>query len=682
MLHKLLIFFIILTNEKNIIFGEQNLNWISYCEFKGINNDILTCDKCIFSDNTTQSCSLLNNNNKQIRVNISDVTQTQRTLPYLTNSWFNYDLIYMIQNYEIITNLNNESIINSTFDDVYIENFVKNLKIIELNNWGIEILSKNSFEKFSKLKVLRLNSNSINTIDFSSFLTNETNLNENSNNGIEFLKNQLIELDLSNNKIELIKIENLMYFENLKILNLSRNHIRVIDLKLISLIAPHLQVFDVSFNYIQKFSLLNVNSNNNNRGVQTSATSYFYSIQLIYNYFLKDLIYINLSGNFLSNILDLFSITVNQLESSQEYCNITELNQGYFKRASPIHINIKNNPWKCDCLDLSFLISIIEKTAQQQFNKSESCLTNLIFKKLNLFSINQHHNIELLKNLSCYLKQNETNWSNWYKNKCSMNKLLINDDQNNMNFTSLLVTTTISQPITFVSTIKYSNLATKIYKYDVSSTFYWISSVCVSIVTITCLLIAWFYCWKRYRVSRRVMLEAINSNNSIATNSSPICRNNVDTARCMARRNIYLVNSRFSEEQQHQQNLQTNSQILRGHHRNAHNSGNNRNVTGLYYISLNRESNSSDGYSNYNDIPNSFSLDDEPPNYYEAISKHNIRYSLNKHTNRLSRTSIATNTTTTNVLSNQINIDNPSISVLNINTDENDRNNQSTSTDV
>ena len=75
-------------------------------------------------------------------------------------------------------------------------------------------------------------------------------------------------------------------------------------------------------------------------------------------------------------------------------------------------------------------------------------------------------------------------------------------------------------------------------------------------------------------------------------------------------------------------------------------------------------------------------MDDEPPNYYEAISKHNIRYSLNKHTNRLSRTSIATNTTTTNVLSNQINIDNPSISVLNINTDENDRNNQSTSTDV
>jgi Leucine-rich repeat (LRR) protein len=219
----------------------------------------------------------------------------------------------MIQNYEIITNLYNETIVNSTFDDVYIENFIKNLKIIELNNWGIEILSKNAFEKFSKLKVLRLNSNSINTIDFLSFLTNDTSYNE---NGIEYYKNQLIELDLSNNKIELIKIENLMYFENLKILNLSRNHIRVIDLKLISLIAPHLQVFDVSFNYIQKFSLLNVN---NRGGMQTSATSYFYSIQLIYNYFLKDLIYINLSGNYISNILDLFSVTSNQLESSQEY---------------------------------------------------------------------------------------------------------------------------------------------------------------------------------------------------------------------------------------------------------------------------------------------------------------------------------------------------------------------------
>jgi energy-coupling factor transporter ATP-binding protein EcfA2 len=154
-----------------------------------------------------------------------------------------------------------------------------------------------------------------NTIDFLSFLTNDTSYNE---NGIEYYKNQLIELDLSNNKIELIKIENLMYFENLKILNLSRNHIRVIDLKLISLIAPHLQVFDVSFNYIQKFSLLNVN---NRGGMQTSATSYFYSIQLIYNYFLKDLIYINLSGNYISNILDLFSVTSNQLESSQEYCN-------------------------------------------------------------------------------------------------------------------------------------------------------------------------------------------------------------------------------------------------------------------------------------------------------------------------------------------------------------------------
>ena len=354
------------------------------------------------------------------------------------------------------------------------------------------------------------------------------------------------------------------------------------------------------------------------------------------------------------------------------------MNQGYFKRASPIHINIKNNPWKCECLDFSFLTSIIEKTGQQQYNKSESsCLTNLIFKKLNLFSINQHHNVELLKNLSCYLKQNETNWSNWYKNKCIINKSVINDDQNISNVTSSLVTTTISQSISLFSTIKYSNLATKIYKYDVSSTFYWISSVCVSIVTITCLLIAWFYCWKRYRVSRRVMLETINSNNSLATNSSPICRNNTNTARCMARRNIYLVNSRFSDEQHHQQNLQTNSQILRGNNRNAHH-GNNRNVTGLYYISLNRDSNPLDGYSNYNEMPNSFGLDDEPPNYYEAIStKHNIRYSLNKHTNRLSRST--PNTATANVISNQTNTDN---SVLNINSDENDRNNQSTSTDV
>ena len=671
----------------HVIFGaieeQQNSKWLSYCEFKGINNDILTCDKCVFGENSAQTCLLSNNNNKQIRVNSSELNLTisQRTLPYLTNSWFNYDLIYMIQNYEIITNLSNDTIINSTFDDFFFENFMKNLKIIELNNWGIEILSKNAFEKFTKLKVLRLNSNSMNTIDFSSFLTNDTNYEKRNNSElVDLLKNQLIELDLSNNKIELIKIENLMYFENLKILNLSRNHIRAIDLKLISLIAPHLQVFDVSYNFLQKFSLLSVHNSNIN------GVNYFYSIQLIYNYFLKDLIYINLSGNYLTNILDLFSVTSAHLQNGgQEYCNITESKDtiGYFKRNSPIHVNIKNNPWKCDCSDLSFLMSTTsDKSGQQLINNNNndfSCLTNLIFRKLNLFSINQHHNIELIKNLNCYVKQNETsNWSLWFKNNCNSNKSIINDDQidNDVNITSFIApkaTSTLAQSNhPSVSTNKYSSSVTKVYKYDLSSAFYWITSVCIAIVTIVCLLIAWFYCWKRYRVSRQIMLETLNSTNSSARNSSPLCRNN--TARCMQRRNIYLVNSRFSEEQQqqHQQNLRTGSLIPRGH-RSVNNT--NRNVTGLYYISLNRDSNPVDGYSNYNEMPTSFGLtDDDPPNYYEAIStKHNTRYSLNK--NRVSRNALNAATATATVTTNHGSaiVDPSSISVLNMNNnDDND----------
>ena len=73
----------------------------------------------------------------------------------------------MIQNNEVLTNLVNNTAI---LDEPSINNIIKNFKIIELNNFGIEILSKNAFEKFTKLKVLRLSANSINTIDFSSFL--------------------------------------------------------------------------------------------------------------------------------------------------------------------------------------------------------------------------------------------------------------------------------------------------------------------------------------------------------------------------------------------------------------------------------------------------------------------------------------------------------------------------------
>ena len=585
--------------EAKIIFGEQNS--FSYCEFKGINNDILTCDKCIFNQFSTQTC-LLSNNNRQLRINgnITDylniTTTSQRTIPFLTNYWFNYDLAYMIQNNEVLTNLVNNTAI---LDEPSINNIIKNFKIIELNNFGIEILSKNAFEKFTKLKVLRLSANSINTIDFSSFLTNDSKIVE-----VETSKNQLIELDLSNNKIEIIKIENLMYFENLKILNLSRNHIRAIDLKLLSLISPHLQVFDVSYNYLQKFNLLNVNSNKKD---STSAVSYFYSIQLVYNYFLKDLIYINLSGNFLTSVLGLFSITNHQFENSNEYCNTTE---GFFKRNSPIHLNIKSNPWSCDCLDFNFLMSIIDKTGPQ-VNRNDSCLVNLIFKKLNLFSINQHHNIELIKNLNCYLNQNETNWSFWYKNRCL--KLSSTDENTNIT-TPITLPTSIYLSSTTTTTNRFFNLASKMYKYDVSSAFYWISSVCVAVVTITCLLIAWFYCWKRYRVSRRLILQTLNSTNNVntATNTASICRTN--TARCMQRRNIYLVNSRISNEQQQHIGSRTN--------------GSNRNVTGLYYISLNRDANTLGGYS---DIQNGGLGDDEPPNYYEAMSiKNNTRYSLNK----------------------------------------------------
>lgn len=829
MLLPIIITFLSLLNEAILADNsyETSYQWFSFCNLKGENHDILTCDKCIiehqnvtsnnatwFQSKSLNNCLLLfNDKTSKIKFDksLSSYNLSNRLIkiPYLTNKWLNNELYSVIISNELVNNFNFQNVNNSdgNISDInkfYVNKLVKNLKIIELNNLGIEIIAKYAFENFFKLKVLRLNNNLISNLDFTSFSKsnlinqdgdeNDDEIEDDDTSGTATAGNfngydddeehdqklnvELIELDLSNNKISTIKLENIMYLENLKILNLSHNYIKQIDLKLISLVAPHLQVFDISYNLIKKFNFFinnNLHQHNqfNSYNYKLLINNYYQNYQLLFNYLLKDLVYINLYGNLLNSLIDVFSlIDINYILSYEaDFCDLfksineDELSLLYLKRTSPLHINFKNNTWKCSCESFEFLVSIIDsyrfnlnnrliplmgvntldlvknglvydtnfmtnsllgnnfdeetstaddmiinannsegysKTSNYYNNKYvNSCFINVLFKKLNFFSLNQNQNIESLKHLTCYNESKFVhNWYLWYKTSClnnsftattkttprylnstrSISPQMLNLTTNYNNGTTIVVlvnssasTTTLATPIAITTSAKYLN-STKFYKYDVSSAFYWVSSICIAIITISCLFTAWFYCWKRYRLSRRIMLDT-NSLNNLSANS--ICRNNTATA--LQRRNIYLVNARYQPPGVNQQNSSNDTsppaeitqnlsststtQTYRtslsasywsSNHNNDENTnnsntGNNNNVNGLYYISLNRERNifndnilSLDTISNCSDTNNMNSNhgmfynlhDDEPPNYYEAISiKHNSvnRYATNKN---------------------------------------------------
>ncbi len=186
------------------------------------------------------------------------------------------------------------------------------------------------------------------------------------------------------------------------------------------------------------------------------------------------------------------------------------------------------------------------------------------------------------------------------------------------------------------------NSTTKIIKYDMSTAFYWISSFCIVIITLSCLFIVWFYCVKRFKFSRQLGLISTTNNNNRRHRSN----NNRHLNRQDVRRNIVLVNPRVNN-----QTTNSNGIIDRNEQNNNNNNSNtsypmtiygnlrqqNNPQSDLYFISLpaNRNGLSHLTRNNNNNHDNlAYIYDDSPPNYYDIIVNNN-RFSIDKESSNL-----------------------------------------------
>lgn len=281
-----------------------SIKWYAYCHFKadGLNYDVLSCGKCfntyepsnklendqennfilLESKNETNSTSKINldisfknatvlnatkrnhcdtfedfvtkNNRYHYAINENELSsqETFPLLPILTQNWFSFDLLYLIEKSEIVSNLKDLTLHSQ---------IAENLRVIELNNFGIESIGRDAFKPFKNLRVLKLNNNRIASIELSSFTFDDIDddYEDLENKGFfvsrnKSIKSRLVELDLSYNRLTNLKMENLQ-LENLRVLNFSHNFLKKFDLNFISAAVPRLKSLDLSFNYLRNFKL-------------------------------------------------------------------------------------------------------------------------------------------------------------------------------------------------------------------------------------------------------------------------------------------------------------------------------------------------------------------------------------------------------------------------------------------
>ncbi len=300
-------------SKKSFVFL-KSIKWYAYCHFKpdGLNYDALSCGKCFnlfepsnnlendqksnlahllrngFYENYTNStpwidtkinsdlsiqnatvqnsvkrnnhCDLfedfVNENNRYhytINENDLNVQETFPLMPILTQNWFNYDLLYLIEKFEIVSNLKDFELYSK---------IAENLRVIELNNFGIESIGRDAFKQFKNLRVLKLNNNRISSIELSSFMLDDVEIDyddseykENSLIRNNSIKSRLVELDLSYNRLINLKLENFICLDNLRMLNFSHNMIKKFDLNFISAAVPRLKSLDLSFNFLRNFKI-------------------------------------------------------------------------------------------------------------------------------------------------------------------------------------------------------------------------------------------------------------------------------------------------------------------------------------------------------------------------------------------------------------------------------------------
>jgi len=243
-----------------------------------------------------------------------------------------------------------------------------------------------------------------------------------------------------------------------------------------------------------------------------------------------------------------------------------------------LHLKLKNNTWKCNCKTFELIFSIVKPASNLTMNDSssldetdqlkESCYLNYFLKQNSFIKKSIMENFYSINNLTCFIKtninvkNNSLNWLYWYNHNCLqsnltnltnyLNSTTIRLESSLTSSTKSMLTTTYStnSPSTnfnfeWLSTLYHSN-TTRPNAYDVSSAFYWVSSVCIAVITMSCFFVAWFYCWRRYGITRNISTSRTRRQRNL--NNANGIGNRRDGAQCppLQRRNMHFFNARFN----------------------------------------------------------------------------------------------------------------------------------------
>ena len=527
----------------------HSANWYAYCNFLQGESfiEILSCDKCFQNTlNSTNYCSsfegLYTEKNMSLMRN-------------LTENWFHDDLPDLIEHKQIQSNI---------FDSKMFDEIGSNLVTIELINMDIETIAANAFKRFVALKILNLSRNKLKQIELTTFSHVLSNVRG----------SNLIEIDLSYNELTQIKMENLAYLEQLRVFNVSNNLLDRFDLRFFTIIAPRLQRLDLSSNYLKEFKLFNnyllVKS------IQQLTVTNSYS--LMKNLIAPNLIYLNLDHNYLHEFVDLFSINKNLL-GDEQFCILNQIKN----ENTRLNLSVRHNAWTCDCDIFEMILAIAFMLNENELNEpiylaskyTQSCyLNNLIHLNSYLFK-NFLANIGDLSDMQCVDKNASRSWLTFLRKSCSRDTFL--------------------ESLTTLKSNSTSTTKQAVLKYDMSSSFYWVCSICIAIITLSCLFIAWFYCWKRYALSKRLLLlQRRNIGNQRRSNQNQRTRHVYPAIAALNLNSDNLeINSEGSVTQQNENSstsVYNNSTNWRTYPNSAYNNRASQlsNPNGLYYISLNR----------------------------------------------------------------------------------------------
>lgn len=269
--------------------------------------------------------------------------------------------------------------LNELNDRMFQELYV--LSNLDLSYNEIKNISRNCFSKQKNLQILNLSSNKFYDLQY------------------DWFKNlgSLTTLILSQNKLKILRNVVFSPLNNLQVLDISQNHIQSIgllsfkglmSLKYLNISCNNISNFqDGVFRYLTLLNVLDISKNPffsiDNIFIYTSKIQFLYmnglsrfpSLTASSLKGLRQLEYLDLSGSVLFSEVSMkaFVHAKNMKSLDLSHGKLTSLRKGVFNHFETIEsINLKGNPWDCDCYMYWLLIWLSEHSLTHLLSPSET----------------------------------------------------------------------------------------------------------------------------------------------------------------------------------------------------------------------------------------------------------------------------------------------------------------------